>query len=184
MKTVCIQGASVALLLCACQKDPKAAFTTDKEVYQRGETIITTNKSENSDSYLWTVSNSLSEYTSREPEILAEKTGECVITLKAYSKNLSKSNSTTRTVTITPGKGEITFYAGSGPALTSTVVISGYTLGPPTMTYGAIPDCRAAGTLTVALPEGPYMFTVTTTSAVSTSSLELEPGECKKVRLQ
>ena len=175
--------AIIAVACVGCAKNPKAAFTTDKDVYARGETMLMSNQSENAETYHWTVSNSLSEFNSREPEIPASVAGECVITLKAFSKNNSKTNSASRTVTITPGEGELTFYAQTDAALSSTVLIGSLTLGPPTQTYGAIPECRAAGTLTASLDEGPATFTVVTPSATTAFSLEVEANVCKKIRL-
>jgi hypothetical protein len=174
--------AAACLLFTACQA-PQASFTTDREVYKKGESIQVTNTSENAFSYHWKLSNSRTEYNSKEPEIIAPEPGECIITLTAYSRNGGRSNNTSRTVNILPGEGELSFYASTTDALTFTVVLNGDTLGTPAQTYAPVPECKAAGTVTASLAEGTYTFSVIQPSTTIVDDLIVVPNVCKSIKL-
>jgi PKD repeat protein len=185
MKTsLIIPTCGCMLLLCGCQKEPKAAFSTDKEVYRKGETMQMINSSENAFTYKWTLSNSISEFDSKEPQIPAKDAGLCEITLTAFSRNGGRTNKATKTVTIEPGEGELTFYASSEAATTYTVQLIDRVFGSPTLTYAAAPECKAAGTVTVVLPEGTHVFTIRKDPQTEVSqSAVVDAGVCKKVKL-
>lgn len=170
------------LLLAGCKR-PEASFTTDRELYKRGETIQVDNLSKNAFSYHWKLSNSLTEFNSEKPAIIATDTGECVITLTAFGRNGGRADSFSRTVRIASGTGELTFYAQNDAALGYTLELNGAMLGSPSQTYATAPPCNAAGTLTTALAEGTYTFIVRGPATPIPDDVKVEPNVCKVIKI-
>lgn len=120
---------AVAAFTFACNKDKRAEFTTDKETYTQGATIITTNTSpKESKYYFWTFGGG-SEIEGDAPTFKIpddQQTGDFIITCRSTdNKNSSSSTrSSSKTVKITAAKqGQITVWmAGLDGAATNIKV--------------------------------------------------------------
>ena len=98
---------SIIMTFAGCKKDPTtnpvASFTTDKSEYAKGDTIHLTNTSSNASTYLWTMPDGTTLSTVNADFIFTGSQGyqPLSFTLEAFSKDGSKNNSVSLSVTVT-----------------------------------------------------------------------------------
>jgi PKD repeat protein len=92
----------LTLLITACNKTPKADFSTDKNEYSAGETVELTNKSEKAKSYFWTMPDGQTSDAANIKYTLNTNTapGMYKFKLKAISRKGDKSNEAIKYITV------------------------------------------------------------------------------------
>ena len=93
---------TIVIFITACQKQPSASFTMDKDTYNAGEVVHCKNTSADAYNWKWTTSDggtSSSENFNYTINI-NDTGGTKIFTLEAFSKNGSKISSITKSVTV------------------------------------------------------------------------------------
>jgi PKD repeat protein len=177
----CIIIAIAALASC---KRPVASFTSDKEEYMNGEIMQMTNTSQNAKSYKWSVSNSITEYDSKDAKIITNGTGEYVVTLTAYSSNKVKTDAATKNFLVKPGAGQVMFYTSDTAVFSYNLEVDNIALGSLTNTYALPPACGATGCITTTLSEGQHTFTIVKPTMSVADVVLVDANVCKKVKME
>ncbi len=160
MKTITILSITTLLLFATCTKPlPVATFTTDKTSYTDGDTIHVTNYSVNADNFIWTVTGSASQLTTKNIDIPAPTPG--TYTIKLTAGNGSKNDELSKDVVVNKATGFVMFYATKPDFGQIRVYLEGVNVGIITIYYPTAPDCNSPGCINLNLPEGNYNFTAT-----------------------
>jgi|BioPla2DNA2_1021312.scaffolds.fasta_scaffold49856_2 hypothetical protein len=178
----------IMLVFASCQKQPTADFSTDKTSYVGGETIYVTNHSINAEFYEWELSDGQSTRVADNFKYYTDvsQSGVLTIQLTAYSKNYKKSSVMVKSVTITPAKGEATFWLSNGYITTVYLYVPGYgTISSEiNRAYYDIPDCGADGCANFSnLEAGTYSYYATDGETEWEGSITVFPGRCSTMRL-
>lgn len=103
MKTPLFAFTALFFMLVAfsCQKKPSAAFSTNKETYNRGENVICTDQSDDAYSISWVVRGP-TEFRSTNSSFTfsAPLEGSYEITQACYSKNTKKVSKTSKNIRV------------------------------------------------------------------------------------
>lgn len=121
MKNITLALLSMSVLIASCSKQPVANFTTDKDTYTAGESIVCSNTSENAVVYDWEYLSASSGQTITEQiigdhdSIKIETTnaygnGEFEIKLTVTNEKRDNTDEVTKTVNIIAATGSVTFY--------------------------------------------------------------------------
>ena len=121
MKNITLALLSMSVLIASCSKQPVANFTTDKDTYTAGESIVCSNTSEDAVVYDWEYLSASSGQTITEQiigdhdSIKIETTnaygnGEFEIKLTVTNEKRDNTDEITKTVNIIAATGSVTFY--------------------------------------------------------------------------
>lgn len=170
------------LVFASCQKQPTANFSTDKTSYVGGETIYLTNQSTDADHYEWYCSDGQQATT---PNLTYTTTygqdGTLSFELLAYSKNGKKSSTVVKSVTVTPAKGDITFWIQDG--YITTVYIQNISR-EINMSYQSTPDCGSDGCANYNdVDPGTYSYYATNGVHEWSGTVTAYAGECSTMKL-
>lgn len=121
MKNITLALLSMSVLIASCSKQPVANFTTDKDTYTAGESIVCSNTSEDAVVYDWEYLSASSGQTITEQiigdhdSIKIETTnaygdGEFEIKLTVTNEKRDNTDEVTKTVNIIAATGSVTFY--------------------------------------------------------------------------
>ena len=172
-----------SITLMSCTKQPIASFSTNKSVYNGGETVYLKNSSVDADSYMWVLPNQSPSY-SRDAQYLipANMYGNLEFTLIAYSKNKKRESSTSRTVQVNLAKGNATFWMSSGQYIV-TVSLQNMT-NKITKKYNSNPGCGADGCANFnGLTPGTYSFYATDNYLQWNGNITINPNNCSTMQL-
>lgn len=178
----------IMLVFASCQKQPTANFSTDKTSYVGGETIYVTNQSTDADHYEWNLSDGQSTTVGENFMYHTDvsQSGDLSIQLTAYSKNGKKSSTMVKSVTVTPAKGDATFWISSGYITTVYLYIpgTGNVSREINLTYNDTPSCGSEGCANFNdLEPGTYSYFATTGVTEWEGNITVNRGQCSTMRL-
>ena len=171
------------IVLQSCNRTPTASFTSDKEEYSAGETIQLTNTSTNGFSYKWEAPGLTTPLTGKNASIIARKQGTYQITLTVFSKNGKKSSSTSRTIVVKAGKGQLVIYTSTYPVLPIAIKIDNVPFGVITQTYSNPPFCGASGCINAELEAGVHQFEMSSSGMTVPFTGTIDAGECNQMKV-
>lgn len=174
---------ALSLVLNSCQKKPSASFTTDKDTYLRGQSVVLTNTSTDASSQVWIVKGPESyEKRSSEPffSFNADYIGTYEISLSCYSKNSKLSSKTSKTINVLSSEGSIVFYTTNSGSIYQ-IYQNGNYVGNFSGTFYSVPNCGATGALTYGTNTGQYTFNITNyfSGTTKTYTIQVDGGVCK-----
>jgi PKD repeat protein len=167
----------------SCHHAPTASFTADKDEYSAGETIQLTNTSSNAYSYKWEAPGLTTPLTGKNASIIARKKGTYQVTLTVFSKNGKKSSSTSKTVVVKAGKGQLVIYTSTYPVLPISIKIDNVPAGVITQTFSNPPFCGATGCVNAELEGGEHQFEMTANGMTVPFTGTIDAGECNQLKV-
>ncbi|MCE3259308.1 MAG: hypothetical protein K0S12_949 [Bacteroidetes bacterium] len=174
---------AIILLGISCNKQPTAAFTTDKTVYEAGETVKLVNKSTHGDSYIWTLPNG--QVTTPDASFTLDEyqSGQFTFRLTAFSKKNKKVSQAEQTVTVNPSsRGAVVFWLSSSSnyATPMSITISGVGSQQISEKLSGTPDCNHAG---CAVFKGLTPGVYTWYAGFNSGTIAIVAGTCLKVKM-
>jgi hypothetical protein len=149
------------ILLTGCQKKPSASFSTNKDTYTLGETVMCTDKSGDAYSINWIVRGptefrSTTSFFTFSPRL----EGNYEITQACYSKNTKKVSKTSKNIVVVNNNsstsGQYIFYSSDIYNSYVQIYVDGLYKGNITQEYSSAPSCGANGCITLALDPGSH----------------------------
>jgi PKD repeat protein len=174
---------AITLFTVACNKQPTAAFTTDKTVYEAGETVKLVNKSTNAESYIWTLPNG--QVTTPDASFTLDEyqSGNFTFRLSAFSKKDKKVSQAEQQITVNPSsKGAVVFWLStSSPNSTPmSILLNGVGSQQINEKISGTPDCNNTSCAVFkGLTPGSYNWYSGFMSGVVT----IAAGTCLKVKI-
>jgi hypothetical protein len=190
--------AAALILFGNCKKDeedkqPSADFITDKTEYTEGETVSLINSSSNAKTYRWTMPDGQTgkseDATYSIPVLKIDRPLQ--FKLEAFSENGTKSDFVVKNINVKTAKGKLLIYNNyffgtlnatitvmdTGESLVTTIPFT------PLDSSGVtkLPDCGQAGHPTLSLVAGLHVLNIQTNGPSSTTTVQIEPNQCKKI---
>lgn len=174
------------LLLCGCNKQPSADFTTDKTEYTAGEVVKCTNKSLNAHSYKWTFPDGQTATSLNVDYTLAVNStpGVYSIKLEAISKNGNKRSEASKSITVKAATGKLTVWTSNSLVGPITVYVDNVNMGTITMYYASNPGCGANGCVTSTLTVGEHSISATDGTYTWNGTATITKDGCSTLQLQ
>jgi len=174
-------------IITACQRQPSADFTTDKNSYTAGETVKLTNTSVDASKYKWTMPDGQTSSSENVDYTISENTpdGTLTFTLEAISKNGNKSDEAVKTVSVEAAEGQLMVWTSNSNVNPISVYIDNVNMGTITLYYsGGTPDCGANGCVTATLNVGTYSVYATDGNYTWNGALTVSANQCSTFQLQ
>jgi PKD repeat protein len=140
----------------SCTKVPTASFTFNKDEYYAGDTIKISNTSSNAHSFKWKGDVPGGEQTTKDLQIICNRSGVYNIELTAYSKNGKRSNYLSKGIKVKMPNGQVVLYCSNNWMGSITVVVDGKDVGSLAGSLPNTPSCGDNGCLTLTLEGGEH----------------------------
>ena len=142
-------------LFTACAKEPVSDFSTNKEEYLAGDTVVLTNNSSDAESCKWIIPGG--EMSSRDAKFKLDpelNDGTITITLESYSRNNKKVSKSTKTIPVF-ASGQITFRSSSS-GFPKIIYVDDVRVGSISKEFDPQTGCELGSCFTTLIKVGPH----------------------------